>query len=77
MRTKEIKNKNGITLISLIVTIIVILILAGITISTLFGENRNYNQNITSKKTNTSSKWKRSNRITNTISSNAKEIRFN
>ena len=35
------KNKQkGITLISLIVTIIVLLILAGVSISTLTGENR-------------------------------------
>ena len=36
MRTKEIK---GITIISLVVTIIVLLILAGVSISTLVGEN--------------------------------------
>jgi type II secretory pathway pseudopilin PulG len=33
------KTKNGITLIALIITIIVLLILAGITISALFGDN--------------------------------------
>ena len=33
------ENIKGITLIALVVTIIVLLILAGITISTLFGEN--------------------------------------
>lgn len=33
------KDRAGITLISLVVTIIVILILAGITISTIFGDN--------------------------------------
>lgn len=36
MRTKEIK---GITIISLVVTIVVLLILAGVSISTLVGEN--------------------------------------
>ena len=37
---EELKyGKKGITLISLVVTIIVLLILAGITISMLFGEN--------------------------------------
>ena len=37
------KNKQkGITLISLVVTIIVLLILAGVSISTLTGENRTY-----------------------------------
>ena len=34
-----IKQKQGITLIALIVTIIVILILAGVTIATLTGDN--------------------------------------
>ena len=35
------KNNEGITLIALVVTIIVLLILAGISISMLTGENRN------------------------------------
>ena len=35
-------NSKGITLIALVVTIIVLLILAGISISMLTGENRNY-----------------------------------
>ena len=34
------RNNNGITLIALIVTIIVLLILAGVTIATLTGDNR-------------------------------------
>ena len=33
------KRQNGITLISLVVTIVVLLILAGITISLVFSEN--------------------------------------
>ncbi len=37
---KEIKNK-GITLIALVITIIVLLILAGVSIAMLTGENRN------------------------------------
>ena len=37
--TKEKQNSNGITLIALVVTIVVLLILAGITITALFGEN--------------------------------------
>ena len=37
----NIKNFKGITLISLIVTIIVLLILAGVSIAMLMGENRN------------------------------------
>lgn len=38
-RVKQRKENKGITLIALVVTIVVLLILAGITISTLFGEN--------------------------------------
>ena len=34
------KNKKGITLITLVVTIIVLLILAGVSISMLAGDNR-------------------------------------
>ena len=41
--TKKIKTTNkGITLIALVVTIIVLLILAGISISMLTGQNRNF-----------------------------------
>ena len=36
---KMLKNKKGITLISLVVTIIILLILAGISIGMLSGEN--------------------------------------
>ena len=36
---EKIRNKRGITLIALVVTIIVLLILAGVTIATLTGEN--------------------------------------
>ena len=42
MRTKDFWGTKGITLISLIVSIVVLLILAGISIVTLTGENRNY-----------------------------------
>ena len=38
------KNKKVITLIALVITIIVLLILAGISINTLAGQNRNYKQ---------------------------------
>lgn len=41
MKTKDFKRTKGITLISLIVSIVVLLILAGIAINTLSGENRN------------------------------------
>ena len=36
---QKLKKRNGITLIALVVTIVVLIILAGITISTLTGEN--------------------------------------
>ena len=39
-----IKSAKGITLIALVITIIVLLILSGITIAMLVGENRNINQ---------------------------------
>ena len=45
------KNK-GITLIALVVTIVVLLILAGTTIAMLIGNNRNYNPNTKSKSNN-------------------------
>ena len=35
------KKQNGITLIALVITIIVLLIIAGVSIMTLTGENRN------------------------------------
>mgnify|MGYP004484835727 CR=1 FL=1 len=39
MKTQKIKSANGITLIALAVTIVVLLILAGVSISALFGDN--------------------------------------
>ena len=39
MKLKDIKQKRGITLIALVITIIILLILAGITIGSLGGEN--------------------------------------
>lgn len=42
-KRKLLKTNKGITLIALVVTIIVCLILAGVSIVTLTGENRNYN----------------------------------
>ena len=39
MKTKELKISKGITLIALVITIIVLLILVGVTIATLTGEN--------------------------------------
>ena len=40
---KEKTNQKGITLIALVITIIVLLILAGVSIAMLTGENRNFN----------------------------------
>ena len=37
---KQIKTNKGITLIALVISIIVLLILAGVAISALSGENR-------------------------------------
>lgn len=37
----KLKNMRGITLIALVISIIVILLLAGVTIATLTGDNRN------------------------------------
>lgn len=44
-KKKALKNTNGITLIALVITIIVLLILAGISISMLSGDNRNFTTN--------------------------------
>ena len=39
MERKQLKNQKGITLVALVVTIIVLIILAGITISMTIGNN--------------------------------------
>ena len=39
MRIKKVEKNKGITLIALVITIIVLLILAGVTIATLTGDN--------------------------------------
>ena len=39
---KLFRQNKGITLIALIITIIVLLILAGVAVNTLAGENRTY-----------------------------------
>ena len=56
MVTKDLKSTKGITLISLVVSIVVMLILAGVSIVTLTGENRNYNSSSVSKGENYYSK---------------------
>lgn len=41
---EELKgNKKGITLIALVITIVVLLILAGVSIAMLIGNNRTFN----------------------------------
>ena len=49
---KTLKKEKGITLIALAVTIIVMLILAGVTIATLTSENGIINQSSKVKETN-------------------------
>ena len=39
MITKELKKNRGITLLALVITIIILLILAGVTISAITGDN--------------------------------------
>ena len=39
----NLKRRKGITLIALVITIIILLILAGVSIAMLTGENRNIN----------------------------------
>ena len=50
MFKEALKRNNGITLIALVVTIIVLLILAGISISMLTGQNRNIKKSRRSKR---------------------------
>lgn len=42
----KIKSTKGITLISLVITIIILLILAGVSITSLTGKNRLFSQSI-------------------------------
>ena len=68
MRIKVNKTNNGITLIALVITIIVLLILAGVTIATLMGDNRNINKSNRGKREDKSSKC----RGTSKVSSSSK-----
>ena len=45
----KLKTNKGITLIALVITIIVLLILAGVTLGALTGENRNLDKSKWSK----------------------------
>ena len=48
----KLKQNRGITLIALVVTVIVLLILAGVSINMLTGQNRNIKKGIRSKRRN-------------------------
>ena len=50
MKQEMYKQNNGITLIALVVTIIVLLILAGVSIQMLTGQNRNIKKSRRSKR---------------------------
>ena len=63
----KIENK-GITLISLVITIILMLILAGVVIATVVGDNRNNSKSKTSKRWNRKSKWYRASKTSGTRS---------
>ena len=60
---KKTKKNKGITLIALVLTIVVLLILAGVAISALSGENRNIKQSDRSKGKNRRDKIKRNRNI--------------
>ena len=63
LRIKGIRKSSGITLIALVITIIVLLILAGISISMLTGENRIVDKGRWCKDTNWGKKCKRESAI--------------
>ena len=58
MKEKEIKEKDGITLIALVITIIVLLILAGVSISMLAGDNAILNRATQAKEKSETSETK-------------------
>ena len=70
MEERKVKQAKGITLIALVITIIVLLILAGITISMIIGENRNINKSRRGQKRNRNSRCKGSDKIKNNRGTN-------
>lgn len=50
LNKRNLKSNKAITLIALVITVIVLLILAGVTIATLTGDNRTINKSRRSKK---------------------------
>ena len=71
MKEKK-KNARGITLIALVVTIVVLLILAGIAINALVGDNRNTKKSSTSQRKNDNIPKSRRSKISVNRSNNRK-----
>ena len=71
---EKLKKNKGITMVALVVTIVVLLILAGISIGTLTGENRTNKKCKWSKREDRNSKWNGSNRTSNNTSNEKKQI---
>ena len=65
MERLNINKNRGITLIALVITIIVLLILAGVSIAMLTGDNRNIKPSKKSKRRNGNSKWRGKSKISN------------
>lgn len=63
LNKRNLKSNKAITLIALVITIIVLLILAGVTIATLTGDNRTINKSIKFKGKERRSKKARVNTI--------------
>ncbi|MFQ6944426.1 MAG: hypothetical protein ACLRTR_08725 [Clostridia bacterium] len=57
----KLKNKKGITLIALVVTVVVLIILAGVSINAVLGDNGIIKKSKSSSKCNERSRSKRSN----------------
>ena len=71
MKEKK-KNARGITLIALVITIVVLLILAGIAINALVGDNRNTKKSSTSQRKNNNIPKSRRSKISVNRSNNRK-----
>lgn len=63
LNKRYLKSSKAITLIALVITVIVLLILAGVTIATLTGDNRTINKSRRSKKCSWRKCYKRRNRF--------------
>lgn len=69
-KQKRNTNQNGITLIALITTIIVMLILSGVVLSLTIEKKRNFKRSRKSERRNVDTRRKRKNRISNNGFSN-------